>query len=163
MAIFKFNVNTLALYPAGKITKGMKRCGHCKKDLEINDFYVDNKSKDGLRSWCKACVRTDNNNRYSVFDSSGRLRNRHNHESRMELKQRLIAMLGGKCKRCGYAEFVCSLEFHHIDLTKKETNIAYLLAVSKTDMGKLTEAVSKCILLCSNCHRAVHHGLANLR
>jgi len=35
----------------------MKRCSRCKQVLPTGDFYSDKKSKDGLSSRCKECVK----------------------------------------------------------------------------------------------------------
>jgi len=136
----------------------MKHCRRCKRDLELDQFYRSRQTKDGLRSWCKECTRTDNRNHYAVFDSGGKLRNHRNNESRRLLKQQIVTMFGGKCMRCGYNEFVESLDFHHTDGAKKEHNIAYLLTVSKTSHDKLKDELAKCLLLCKNCHTAIHYG-----
>lgn len=61
------------------------------------------------------------------------------------------------CKRCGiqYPPFV--MDFHHEDPKTKKFNIGRgSFTKSKKD---LEEEISKCILLCSNCHRIVEHEL----
>ena len=37
-----------------------KTCTKCKKEKELSAFYRDSRTKDGLRCWCKACVRKYN-------------------------------------------------------------------------------------------------------
>lgn len=34
-----------------------KICGHCKKDLPINNYYKNKQQKNGYSSWCKICER----------------------------------------------------------------------------------------------------------
>lgn len=34
-----------------------KHCPHCKRTLPTSSFHKDRKKKDGLRSWCRDCVR----------------------------------------------------------------------------------------------------------
>ena len=66
-----------------------------------------------------------------------------------------IAQLGGACCKCGYNKCEAALEFHHVDPSTKElewTKMRLLGAV------KLQEELGKCILLCANCHRELHHG-----
>jgi hypothetical protein len=46
-----------------------------------------------------------------------------------------------KCSRCGYDEFPCGIDVHHIDKNRQNNKRENLL------------------LLCSPCHRALHKGL----
>lgn len=45
-----------------------------------------------------------------------------------------------------------ALDFHHLDDSQKENNIAELIMSRE----KLERELEKCIVLCSNCHRKVH-------
>ena len=36
-------------------TKKTKKCSKCGRELSIDDFYKDNRAKDGLQSWCRGC------------------------------------------------------------------------------------------------------------
>ena len=36
-------------------TKKTKKCSKCGRELSIDDFYKDNRAKDGLQCWCKGC------------------------------------------------------------------------------------------------------------
>jgi hypothetical protein len=60
-----------------------------------------------------------------------------------------------KCERCAESHPAC-LDFHHRDASKKEINLAN--AVHK-NWGKerILLEISKCIILCSNCHRKEHY------
>ena len=60
------------------------------------------------------------------------------------------------CAICGYDKCSAALDFHHVNPGNKKfslnlTNIKY-----KTDK-ELTKEVAKCVLLCANCHREIHH------
>ena len=48
------------------------------------------------------------------------------------------------CKRCGYDEFGCGVEVHHIDLNNKNNKKENLMP------------------LCAPCHRALHNKLWDL-
>lgn len=64
-----------------------------------------------------------------------------------------------KCSLCGETESCC-LDLHHLDPTKKEYAIA---ATSRfTSFKNLQKELDKCVVLCSNCHRKVHAGIAQL-
>ena len=76
---------------------------------------------------------------------------------RRQNKEYLVEYKGGKCERCGYNKCISALEFHHLDPTTKETkNLGTTQALSKQ-----IEEADKCILVCANCHREIHHELHN--
>lgn len=64
-------------------------------------------------------------------------------------------MLGGKCAFCGYCRCFAALEFHHIK-SDKASNISTL--IKNDSEQKILKEIKKCILLCANCHREVHHN-----
>lgn len=59
------------------------------------------------------------------------------------------------CSMCGETHPAC-LEFHHLDRDDKVSGISRMVnhGVSKK---KILEEASKCIILCSNCHRKLHY------
>lgn len=61
----------------------MKLCTKCKLEKSIEDFYKDNRKKDGLRSWCKECQLEDNRSRESKYNEARRkYREEHKEECR---------------------------------------------------------------------------------
>lgn len=109
--------------------KNCKKCGLVKSD----DSFYEESRRPSLMSWCKECL------------------NLSTHERQKSNKEKAVLLLGGKCQNCGYNRCIKALEFHHPDRSKKE----------KIKNGRLGsrgwkrywEEVSKCILLCANCHR----------
>ena len=76
------------------------------------------------------------------------------------IRERAVALLGGKCQLCGYARCIGALEFHHPDPSKKDFSIS---ADGMTRSWERVKAeVEKCILICANCHREVHAGMTQL-
>ncbi len=73
---------------------------------------------------------------------------------RKKLKIEMINLLGGKCSICGYNKCLDALDFHH--QKDKEGHIATF--IKNESRQKVLKEVKKCILLCANCHREVHHG-----
>tara|TARA_B110000858_G_C17403231_1_gene293381 strand:+ start:45 stop:476 length:432 start_codon:yes stop_codon:yes gene_type:complete len=61
------------------------------------------------------------------------------------------------CKNCGEKRYWV-LDYHHIDPNTKERPITYYKNLS---MSKLKEQIRNCVVLCSNCHRDLHHSLEN--
>ena len=58
------------------------------------------------------------------------------------------------CTKCNYAH-PAALDFHHVDPSLKEYNVHRLVA--NKQFKKAYEEIKKCIVLCANCHRVLHH------
>jgi len=74
------------------------------------------------------------------------------------LKDKFIRLKGGECEHCGLIYDIYnypSFEFHHIDPKIKEFEISRM-GLSAHSYEKQREEISKCLLLCSNCHRILH-------
>ena len=68
-------------------------------------------------------------------------------------KLKLVEHKGGKCEICGYDKNISALEFHH--LYDKEFEISKKKLVTIND--QILQELDKCILVCANCHREIHH------
>jgi hypothetical protein len=55
---------------------------------------------------------------------------------------------------CGESH-VAALDFHHLDPSKKEIRVTNA-AMRGWSIEKLKQEISKCTVLCSNCHRKLH-------
>jgi hypothetical protein len=82
-----------------------------------------------------------------------------------ELHKKIIETAGGKCVKCGFQGCDSAFDFHHLNKNEKEIGIAQLLweevykggnVTDEETITKALEEVSKCILICSNCHRTIH-------
>jgi transcription elongation factor Elf1 len=93
------------------------------------------------RNICKDCLKTYGRERYLKF-------------------KKLYDEYKGnfKCVLCNESDIRC-LDFHHLDPTKKEFNIGRKVF----SLSKLKEEASKCVVLCSNCHRKYHAAEAMLK
>ena len=60
------------------------------------------------------------------------------------------------CVKCGEKEQVC-LDFHH--LGDKDRTIAQMRGMGD---DRVREEISKCVVVCSNCHRKIHAGIITL-
>lgn len=63
------------------------------------------------------------------------------------------------CCKCGYNKNLAALDFHH---TKEKTYVISNLIWKQNSIKKLQEELDKCIVLCSNCHRELHHSLMDI-
>lgn len=77
-------------------------------------------------------------------------------ERGLKRKLELISYKGCKCEKCGYDKNISALEFHHLDPEKKEFQLD-MRHLSNTHIDRLKNEVDKCILVCANCHRELHH------
>lgn len=68
---------------------------------------------------------------------------------------------GGKCEICGYDKNMSALEFHHNNPEEKDFEID-IRHFSNTSIEKLKNELSKCILVCANCHREIHNPTLNI-
>lgn len=59
------------------------------------------------------------------------------------------------CTRCGEDEAAC-LDFHHI---KDKDNDVAKMAKDGASKEAILKEVTKCIVLCANCHRKLHAGV----
>lgn len=64
-----------------------------------------------------------------------------------------------RCGMCGYDKCTQALEFHHLDPSAKDFAIS---SGTKNNWSLLVSEAQKCVLLCSNCHREVHNGVAEV-
>lgn len=62
------------------------------------------------------------------------------------------------CKRCGESDSIV-LEWHHKDPSQKDMGVSDML--QRRGKKTILEEIEKCICLCANCHRRLHHELRN--
>jgi len=66
-----------------------------------------------------------------------------------------VAGRGGKCKICSYDRCIDALIFHHRDPRTKLFKISGI-NLSNKKIEILKAEISKCDLLCANCHAEIH-------
>lgn len=71
-----------------------------------------------------------------------------------ELKQ----IYGAACVICNYSKCMKALDFHHVDPSTK----LFEISDHKLKVKEIAIEAKKCVLLCSNCHRELHHGLLTI-
>ena len=116
-----------------------------------------------MQKICEICnnrFETNNSSRIYCFNCSGDSTRRDNetrkHQKtilRRNMKIQAIKLMGGKCSICGYDKCIDALEFHHKNPNKKEFKLG---SGNTMSWKQYKNEVSKCILLCSNCHKEIH-------
>lgn len=77
---------------------------------------------------------------------------------RKMIRRKAIDHKGGRCEICGYDRCKEALEFHHLDDESKDFGISSEGYTRSWDRVK--QEIDKCILVCANCHRELHMGIA---
>ena len=69
-------------------------------------------------------------------------------------KLHFVNQLGGECSHCGYAKNLAGLAFHHLGGKEFQLDVRSL---SNRKLEPILSEISKCILLCHNCHAEEHN------
>lgn len=81
---------------------------------------------------------------------------------RTQIKHRGVMALGGKCAICHQEFEDCCYDFHHLDPLKKSFEISSSNMNGARSWLKIRDELTKCALVCSNCHRLIHGGYVQL-
>jgi hypothetical protein len=110
----------------------MKEIKYCKKHGDIVHFL-----EKSTKAWrCTVCRKEAVQRR------------------RYKLKIMAVEYKGGKCSSCGYNKCISALDFHHLYDKKFSISMNGKICSWET----LRVELDKCILLCANCHRELHHS-----
>jgi len=82
------------------------------------------------------------------------------YSNRRLIKLILINPIGCKCQICGYNRCIGNLSFHHKDPLSKKFNISTEILLHPWEI--LLREVSKCIVVCHNCHGEINDGLLDV-
>lgn len=134
----------------------MKICSKCGKLKEDSEFFWKNKEKGILHSYCKECKRELDRMSYSSNSHNRRERIRERQKRvQIELKEYVTELKKTLCCTiCGESRWY-TLDFHH--LGDKEYTIAALIKQG-CSIETLKDEISKCQVVCSNCHREINYN-----
>jgi DNA-binding CsgD family transcriptional regulator len=127
---------------------------------ELNTYYINHSIDECVIKFNigRSTVIKHTKNKY-VKLSSEEIRHRNYNKvktHRQRLKEKSITYKGGCCEKCGYDRCNSALEFHHLDPNKKDFGIG---SYSVLSWEKIKLELDKCIMVCANCHREIHHNL----
>lgn len=117
-------------------------------------------NKRGRRFVCGTCGETDRSKFYGHKASiCGKCHSAYTLNKGRENRKKIIAHMGGKCVYCDFDRFDCSLQVHHLDPSKKDPKFEGYRSWS---WERTLKEIEGCVLLCGNCHPAVHAGFIEL-
>lgn len=128
-----------------------KQCTICKEFKPLTDYHPNKSCKYGVVGTCKVCYKIRITKWYSDNRSDRQEKANLRNRSR---KQEAVDYFGNQCLDCkqSYPNYV--YQFHHLDPTQKDVNPSYAF----NSPTKMWEELSKCVMLCANCHMIRHHG-----
>ena len=127
-----------------------KVCRLCKTLKHTTEFHINKTCKLGVIGTCKLCYKLRIDKWYQ--DNRERRQDYSNTKNRTR-KREWVSRLGDQCLDCGksFPDYV--YDFHHTG--GKDVNPSKALTWSPT---RAEAEITKCVLLCSNCHRIRHFG-----
>lgn len=131
-------------------TSASKQCTRCRVDKAASSFSKRSSAKDGLQSCCKSCqAEMDRKNYRGNADRRGRILES-NERRRLRQTQRVTDIKAAAgCADCGVRDPVV-LEFDHVTAGDKVADIA---TMTKGPWSQILAEISKCEVVCANCHR----------
>lgn len=153
-----------------------KVCTKCLQRKPISEFHKDARLKTGRVASCKSCTCEYKRSYYASSQGKAvvkayieRKKEKRSQYSKQysqryrdaqfknQRKLEFCLYKGGCCSECGFLateETIAAFDFHHLEPSEKEYTPSDMLMLRKE---KVFRELDKCILLCSNCHRILHH------
>lgn len=130
-----------------------KVCTRCKVDKPLTEYFKTKRSKDGLQPACKSCMNIS-------YKASRRKKIAHYNAVCNGRRSALVARIRAwkEERGCWFCDetFGPCLELHHLDPAIKEINAS---ETSNHSWNVFIKESEKCIVVCANCHRKLHHGV----
>lgn len=129
----------------------MKRCSKCQTKKKLKEFSSCCANKDGFQYYCKAC-----NKKYM----EPYVKKNKKHFSRLAKKKhkevyaKIAGLKNKPCIDCRKRFPPCVMDFDHVRGKKK---FQLSQSISKA-WSNIMKEISKCDLVCANCHRIRTHA-----
>lgn len=127
----------------------MKNCKVCKLEKEDTQFSFRNKTKGTRHNICKLCA-TELSKTYYVKDKPKHRQNTKKHIAKR--KEWFNNLKEKPCVDCGIQYHWHVMDFDHLPQFEKKFELAEMRR-NNMSKSKILEEVSKCDVICSNCHR----------
>ena len=128
----------------------LRKCKKCSEEKSLTEFVKTKACTYGRSHTCKVCnwkirapeYKKDRKNRASSENKKNR-----------DKKSYMVKKMGGICYDCKSVYPDCVYDFHHLDPSQKDFKLS---SVRSMNLDLIDQELSKCIMLCSNCHRVRH-------
>lgn len=128
--------------------------------VKLNEYYKEHSGEETMKRFNiskSTLTKYSDNKRINYTDEERKVINYNRvRDYRQKLKERSIEYKGGKCEKCGYNKCNGALEFHHLDPKEKDFGVGQYSTLS---WNKIQRELDKCIMVCANCHREIHHEI----
>ena len=138
-----------------------KTCTGCLVERNIEDFAWKSIKRSLRHARCRDCVSAESRRWYNSNKKRHLASVRKSAPLRIQQNVDIIRNRGWACTRCG-EDHPGVLDFHHRDPTEKENDITTLL-YSGCSISYIEKELSKCVVLCANCHRKEHWSMRQQR
>lgn len=119
--------------------------------------HLDSSTK---KTKCGTCGETDASKFYGHKRTiCGKCHSAYTLRKGHEKRKYALELLGNKCQVCGYNDYMCSLDIHHKEPEKKDLQFRTYRGWS---LERIEKELETCVLLCKNCHAAVHANELNI-
>jgi len=129
-----------------------KKCDHCKKFKDEEEFNWKFKSLGVRHKTCRECMKPFRKNWYEGDAHERHLQNvkERKDAARLTAREYVYQYLSTHpCSECGESDPMV-LEFHHRG--EKARDVSYLTAAGYS-VATIQAEIDKCDVLCANCHR----------
>jgi hypothetical protein len=128
----------------------MNRPEYCQRGHEFSPWNTGRRAE---KRFCIACEKQRSRLNMARYRAKHPERLRRVRVDRIETKRDWVNQRKLACIRCLEDDPVC-LDFHHREPSKKDTTIS--VAIRTFSLKRIGAEMSKCDVLCSNCHRKLH-------
>jgi hypothetical protein len=136
-----------------------KQCCSCKEIKETSEFNKNKYKKDGLQTQCRECSHKKFRDYYHKnLERQKTITIARSKRNKTLTKEKIFKLLANSaCAKCGEKDPLV-LEFNH--LGNKEKDISLMVA-HNLSWARIEKEISKCEVLCANCHKRYTHQQQN--
>ncbi len=126
-----------------------------------HEYYLKNREKYLAKSKEQRLKDPEGRRQYQqeYSEKHGERKRLYSMRKRRERSIKVFQYAGGKCIKCGLVDDPVVFDFHHLDPATKEFNISRATC-GNYSWDRLVKEISKCILVCANCHRKIGNAEA---